>query len=841
MNPVSKLIDFLKSKIVFNVLDPVLNKRRVPRKWTCLTGFKGCRLNEKHTTLTIGCDNGKIILDCLTPSMWRIIVTGSGLDSADSAVFPKNNYLSWSVLFGQRSRLTIRQAHDHIYIKSAESDKNKEHLEAVFSTKSLSFEIKFGTRVLHRDLKAPAFNQDWVACLKQAPEREHYCGFGEKTGGLFKNKQLLKMWNTNAADMYIKTDPLYQSCPLQIAVREDGFAHALFFDNPHYCRFKLTESQSIPVTSYAAEGGPLCYYAIAGPGLKQVLSNFTQLCGRYPLPPRWVLGHHHSRWESKESAERLLHIAEEFRKRKIPCDVLHIDIGHMQDYRSFTWNKKRFPQPAKTIKALQAKQFKAVIMSDPGLKKDAEWDIYNQGVKNGYFCTHEDGTVYHDPVWPGAAAFPDFTAPQVRNWWGSLYRVHTELGIDGYWIDMNEPAVFTLRLTLPDHILHNSDSKTPALQHKTVHNCYGLLMAEATYEGLCALRPGLRTFLFTRAAYAGVQRYASSWTGDNKSKWSHLRVSIPMLLNMGLCGQVMIGPDIGGFFGKPTKELFLRWMQLGAFYPFSRNHTSDGTPPQEIWHFGENIEKICRDVLKIRYMLLPYFYTYVQEACVSGIPPMRPLFLEFPNDKNCYPEKVSATEFLMGPDLLVAPVLTAKKAERGVYLPHGNDWIDWYTNAVYRGGTYIKTRAPLEKIPLFIRRGSVIATSPPVEVSDEIDRHTPILLVFPDSTIKGSWYIDDGLSLTYKQGRYSLFSIEGRSGENKLTLSVKRTAGNLSPALHPYSELVIKICLPASAGPIKTILLGKTKLPPNSWNIQGNWCELMLRKPVIPFTLTAQY
>jgi alpha-glucosidase len=841
MNAFSKLLDFLKRKLAFNWLDPVLNKRPVPRRWTYLAGFKNFNLNKEHTSLTMHCGNGRIILDCLTPSMWRIMVTGRGLASAQDTVFPKNDYLTWSVSFEKRARLIVQQQDGLLSIKSAHSNKEQDYVHAVFDTGSLTFKIAYGGRTLHKELRAPAHSGGWVACLKQAAEREHYCGFGEKTGGLFKNNRLLKMWNTNAADMNVRTDPLYQSCPLQIAVREDGFAHAMFFDNPHYCRFKLSETHGIPVTFYAAEAGPLCYYVIAGPRLKDVLSHFTELCGRYPLPPRWVLGHHHSRWEAKESAQRLLRIAEAFRKHKLPCDALHIDIGHMQGYRSFTWNKQRFPRPAQTIKKLKAHQFKVVVMSDPGLKKDEEWDVYNQGVKNGYFCTYENSSVYHGPVWPGDAAFPDFTSSEVRNWWGSLYRVHTELGIEGFWIDMNEPSVFTLRLTMPDDILHNGDKKSPALLHKTVHNCYGLLMAKATYQGLCNLRPGLRTFLFTRAAFAGIQRYASSWTGDNKSKWSHLRISIPMLLNMGLCGQVIVGPDIGGFFGKPSKELFLRWMQLGAFYPFSRNHTSDGTPPQEIWRFGEQAVNICRSILQIRYMLLPYFYTCVQQACQTGLPLMRPLFLEFPRDRNCYKAEVCSTEFLMGPDLLVAPILYAGKKERAVYLPQGNDWIDWYTSVCFKGGTWIQTEAPLQKIPLFVRRGAVIATSPPVETSEHIDKHPPVLLVYPDSTFKGTWYLDDGYSLKYEQGHYSLFSFQGKWVKNTLTLSIKRTSGKLVPTLSPYSDLVIKICLSEIPLPIKTILLGNKKLSQGLWQVRNSWCELKLKKPVLPLTLRFHY
>jgi alpha-glucosidase len=833
-----KFIDFLKEKLIFNCVDPILNGRHAPHKWTYLTDFKSLSLNKEHTTLTINCLNGKIILDCLTPSIWRIIVTGQGLDSSFKKLFPQTDYLTWSVILRQSSCLQISQEHGKIYIESVASNKKQGLLAAVFDTAHLSFEIKYGSRLLHKDLKPPAFNQEWVACFKQGSEQEQYFGFGEKTGSLCKNNKTLKMWNTNTADMNTKTDPLYQTCPLQIAVRKDGFAHALFFDNPNYCQFKLNEYHKLPNTSYAAEGGPLCYYVIAGSQLKEVLSKFTDLCGKYPLPPRWVLGHHHSRYEAKESAERILKIASEFRKRHIPCDVIHIDIGHMEGYRSFTWNKKRFPGPAETIKKLKTKQFKTVIMSDPGLKKDPEWDIYKQGVKNGYFCTHKNGAIYHGPVWPGASAFPDFTSSQVQSWWGSLYRIYTESGIDGYWIDMNEPAIFTPLLTMPRHILHNSDRTRPALRHKTVHNCYGLLMAKATYQGLSKLRKGLRTFLFSRSAFAGIQRYAASWTGDIKSKWSHLQNSIPMLLNMGLSGQVIIGSDIGGFLGKPTKELFIRWMQLGAFYPFSRNHTTDGSPPQEIWYFGEQAEEICRQALKIRYQLLPYLYTHLKQACDSGVPLMRPLFLEFPADKICLDEKAAATEFLIGPDLLVAPVLNKGARQRRVYLPQGNDWIEWNTCIHYKGGTWIKFPAPLEKIPLFVRKGAILPTSVPVEVSEEIDNQTPIILVFPDQSCHGRFYLDDGYTLKVNQDKFSDLLMQAKLEKNSFTLRIERLAGKLMPVLYKYRGLIIKICLAGLSAPIKNVLSKNKPLAKSSWEIEDKWVVVRLKNPSIPLRLT---
>lgn len=858
MNLLSRLSEVFKQKMVSNVLQPLLNRRRVPRGGTRVRGYKGFRFDKDKSTVALECANADISLHCLTPGIWRVMVNGPAAASGVTDPFPKKDYLTWSIELTGSDELTVqKQDENTLFIQNRKGGKDEPGLEALFHTGTATLEFRLGGRLLHREPRAPFFRRHWVGCEKQAPEGEYYCGFGEKTGGLFKNGQRLSMWNTDNSDLGPRSDPMWQSCPLQICIRRDGFSHALFFDNPHFSRFILPAGSGLRKAPrkgphqakhqapgktprpafYAAEEGPLCYYVIAGPGLKEVLRNFTLLCGRYPLPPRWVLGHHHSRWEENESAARLLSIARGFREHGIPCDTLHIDIGHMNGYRSFTWNRERFPDPTAAIKALHEKRFKVVIMSDPGLKADPQWEVYARGVSRGFFCTRQDGSVFHAPVWPGDAAFPDYTSEQVREWWGSLYQEYVKHGIDGFWIDMNEPSLFTPLRTMPGDVMHASQKPQGPLPHRTVHNCYGLLMARATSRGLARLRGGLRNFLFTRSAFAGIQRYASSWTGDNKSKWSHLRMSVPMLLNMGLSGQVLVGPDIGGFWGKPTPELFLRWMQLGAFYPFCRNHSSHATPPRELWCFPERIQRLCTEALKLRYRLLPYFYTSLRQACEEGLPLMRPLFLEFPDDPACLQEETAAGQFMIGPDLMVCPVLTAGAARRRVYLPAGSDWLAWPGSAPYQGGTGITVETPPDKIPLFVRTGAVIPVCVPGEVTEEALKQTPILQVYPAERIRGHWYIDDGQTLKYLDGDFSLLRIEGQSGRGKLSLSITRIAGRLKPELSAFKEVCLRIYTKTLRAPLKKITVQGRSPAPGSRQDSDNWCELTLKKHVLPLRL----
>jgi alpha-glucosidase len=627
------------------------------------------------------------------------------------------------------------------------------------------------------------------------------------------------MWNTDDRSYGTASDPLYQSCPLLIALRDDGSAHGLFFDNPSYSVFRVGDSSPEPQISFTAEVGPLCYYVLAGPTLKDVLQEFTHLTGRYPLPPFWSLGHQHSRWEEPESADRMLKIAKAFRAHRIPCDVLYLDIGHMDGYRCFTWNNDTFPDPTNLMQTLHAKQFKVVAITDPGLKRDPSWNVYQEGVERGLFCRDDRGEIYNAPVWPGPSAFPDFFSDEVRTWWGSLFDRYTGAGVDGFWNDMNEPSLFIPRSTLPNTVCHGDGARV--MSHRSVHNCYGFLMARASYEGLEKLQPQRRPFLMTRSGFAGIQRYASAWTGDNRSNFRQYRLTVPMLLNMGLSGQTMVGVDIGGFWSHPSSELMARWIQLGAFYPFSRNHTRAGTPPQELWQFGDEVEVIARRYLELRYRFLPYLYTSLRESCRGGVPLMRPLFLDFPTDHGCFDPDTAESEFLIGPDLLVAPVLHRGKRGREVYLPSPCRWYEWWTGRVLEGGKAHPVEAPLDTLPLFVRCGAAIPMGPVAHVTDQVMTAPLTFRVIPDNRINGSLYIDDGLTVGYERGEYSLLQVTGNYGSGDLELEIARTEGSLEPMLGSHPRISVEMLLPLLVSEKLSVRLNNRVIESCHW--QGEW------------------
>jgi alpha-glucosidase len=774
------------------LLQPVLNRRRVPRRWTPLGGLLEDPQRESTGSVTFRCDEGWLSVSGLNPRIWRVVVKRRRDDP----------YRAWSLMTDSSMTLSVETAESGDYMIRCQGLKGEGGITALLRQDDATMEFRFAgqgsaERILHREPKAPGFQKSWISCVKESPEGERYVGFGEKTGPLFKNGMRLVMWNTDDRSYGPDSDPLYQSCPLQIAIREDGSAHGLFFDNPAYSVFGLGGTGPRPRSFYAAEESPLCYFVMAGPTLRDVLQQFTLITGRYPLPPLWALGHQHSRWEEPESAERLLNIAEAFREHRIPCDVLYLDIGHMEGCRCFTWNRETFPDPAGMIKALHEKRFKAVAIVDPGLKRDKSWDVYQEGIRAERFCRDEREEVYHAPVWPGSSAFPDFFSDEVRAWWGSLFSRYIDVGVDGFWNDMNEPSLFTPLSTLP-YKIRQREGET-VFTHRHVHNLYGLRMAQASYEGLRKLQSRKRPFLMTRSGFAGIQRFASAWTGDNRSNFKHYRLSLPMLLNMGLSGQPMVGADIGGFWSHPSEELMARWIQLGSFYPYSRNHTRQGTPPQELWQFGAEVEEVARSYLGLRYSLLPYLYTFLQESCAHGVPLMRPVFLDFPGDSRCLDTKIAESEFLVGPYLLAAPVLCQGCRRRDVYLPASCRWYEWWTGGVLEGGQFYSVEAPLDRLPLFVRCGTVIPMGPAVQVSEDSETAPLELRVFPDRRIEGSLYVDDARTTDYERGAYSLVRIAGfydASGSVPLRLRVERAEGSLDPVLGRHPQIAVRVFVP---------------------------------------------
>jgi alpha-glucosidase len=638
-----------------------------------------------------------------------------------------------------------------------------------------------------------------VAGWKKIEADEHFYGFGERTGLLDKLSERVTNWTVDALDYGSLTDEMYQAIPFFIALRPK-VGYGIFFNTTFWSQFDIGADQP-GVWRMETRGGELDYYIIYGPEPANILRTYTQLTGRMPLPPRWALGYHQCRWSyESETVVRLL--AREFRDRRIPCDVIHLDIDYMHGYRVFTWSPKRFPDPGKLISDLAQDGFKTVTIIDPGVKyePEADYSVFDQGVEHDYFVRKADGKLFHGYVWPDKAVFPDFLRPDVRQWWGDLQKSLTEIGVAGIWNDMNEPAIDDRPFGDPGNKIwfpldapqggggaggeKNSIPSEPTT-HAEVHNLYGLSMAQACAEGLERLRPNERSFVLTRSGYAGVQRWSSVWMGDNQSLWDHLEMSLPMLCNMGLSGVGFVGCDIGGFAGNATAELFARWMQVGMLYPLMRGHSAMTTARHEPWVFGDRVERICQEYINLRYQLLPYIYTLFWKAATTGAPILRPLLYHFPNDPKTY---TLYDQVLLGPFLMAAPIYRPGIEHRAVYLPAGT-WYDWWSSESYEGPIHILAHAPLERMPLYVRAGAVIPMAPVMQYTDErpIDQLT--LRIWSGT---GEWtlYEDDGRTFEYKNGAWATTTYHVSTNRQQTIVEIAAREGQFSP---PKREVIVEL------------------------------------------------
>ncbi len=574
-----------------------------------------------------------------------------------------------------------------------------------------------------------------------APDEAIY-GLGQRAFGLNLRGRCYKLWNSDPITYDRGDDPTYYSIPFYVAADPEGRAYGLFFDNAYRGEIDVGAADPDRLT-FRFEGGELRYYVFTGPTIAGVLARYTELTGRLAMPPLWALGYHQSRWGYYPEA-RVREIAAEFRKRRIPCDVIHLDIDYMDGYRCFTWHPERFPDPAGLARDLRADGFRLITIIDAGIKVDEEYAVDQTGLAKDVYVKTPEGEPFVGPVWPGPCHFPDFTNPNARDWWADQCEAFASVGIEGIWNDMNEPAVFGAEappaLTLPDDLLHNQD-----IPHVAVHNLYGTLMARASREGMERLRPGKRQVILTRAAFAGAQRETGAWTGDNKSTWDHIRLSISMCLNLGLSGMAFTGPDVGGFAnaggfqsgeGTPTAEMVTRWIQVGACLPFFRMHSAAGTPDQEPWSYGPEHEAINRRYIELRYALLPHIYTAAAECARGGVPIVRPMVMEDPN----YPDMDD--QFFLGDHLLAAPVMDEGARSRRVTLPPGI-WYDFWTGAPLQGGQTVTVEAPLDVLPLFVRAGAVIPMWPPAQHTGAYPAQTLRLRIFAGSA-QTSLYEDSG-------------------------------------------------------------------------------------------------
>ncbi len=604
-------------------------------------------------------------------------------------------------------------------------------------------------------------------------EREGLFGLGESTGTFNKRGLIREFWNIDVLGHSPTIHPslrnLYVSVPFALSLR-DGRAAGLFWDNPARQSWDMGQSKADEWTLHS-DSGDIDLYLFTGPTVADVIRQYTQLTGRAPIPPRWGLGYHQCRY-SYESAAELRRVADGFRKRQIPCDALYLDIHHMDAYRVFTFGKS-FPKPASMVRQLAKDGFQVVAIVDPGVQDNPDFPVCKRGIAADAFVKQADGTAdVIGEVWPGKSRFPDFLNAPTREWWGREQSVLQKLGIAGFWNDMNEPANFARPdKTLPPDARHRTDFG-PA-SHAAVHNIYGMQMSRASREGALAADPAKRPFIITRSTYAGGQRHAVVWTGDNSSNWDHLRDSVQMLLNLGLSGFPVCGADAGGFLDNATPELFIRWLQLAAFTPFFRGHSNIGTQPHEPWAFGPRFEAIARKIIQQRYQLLQLFYSLAAEAQTTGAPIMRPFLWHYPNDPTAVGR---GDQFLVGRDLLVAPILEQGSEARAVYLPN-DAWYDLWSDARLTGGQHHLASVGLEQIPVFVRGGAILPFLEEAPCSGMQDLSTVTLNVWPGVNDGFDWYEDDGVSQSHQAGDWHRRRMRLQRQSRRIGLEIGASSG----------------------------------------------------------------
>jgi alpha-glucosidase len=559
--------------------------------------------------------------------------------------------------------------------------------------------VKFMNKVGHiiRQEQPPQFlDSGWNHTTIFHPQEIVY-GLGLRAAPINLRGRKYRMWNTDPGGTYNPgDDPLYVCLPVYLGVKP-GANSLIFYENSYPAVFDFREEATV-----IFDGGALRYYFITGE-LPEIFKMYTELTGRPPLPPQWALGYHQSRWGYKDQAQ-VNELLDNFIENDLPLSALHLDIDYMRDYRVFTVDTERFPDLAGLSLRLASQNAHLVTILDPGVKCDPQYTVDRDGLAQGVFIKTASGTPVKGLVWPGWCHYPDFTSPAARNWWKSYYATLLNQGVSGFWHDMNEPALFSAwgEPTLPQSVLHHIEGKGG--DHLVAHNIYGHLMNQAGFEGLSSLAPDKRPWILSRSGWVGTQRFAWHWTADANATWDMLKQTLISLLHLSMSGYYFSGSDIGGFSHHPTPELYIRWFQLAAFTPFFRLHNAKGLPPREPWTFGKSTLEIVRNIIRFRYRLMPYLYSLAYQSSSQGLPIIRPTMWADPHNLDTWEID---DQFLLGDNLLVAPVLNPGQTDRSILLPPG-EWIDLWDGTRYNGPGPIMVPTPLDKIPVLVRAGSVI-------------------------------------------------------------------------------------------------------------------------------------
>lgn len=539
---------------------------------------------------------------------------------------------------------------------------------------------------------------------------EYFYGLGDKASDFNLRDKRFELWGSDTYGYTKNSDPLYKNIPFYLGLHQK-LGYGIFFDNSFKTHFDFGKERST-VTSFWSHGGEMNYYFIYGPELLNVVEQYASLTGKPEMPPKWALGYHQCKW-SYYPESKVREIATKFRELEIPCDAIYLDIDYMDGFRCFTWDKEKFPKPKKMISDLKKMGLKTIVIIDPGIKIDKEYSVYNEGIKNDYFCHRADGPLMKGSVWPGLCNFPDYTKKDVREWWAKLFKgLIAEDGIKGVWNDMNEPAVFELG-TFPSDVRHDYDGNP--CSHRKAHNVYGMQMARATYEGVKEFSYPDRPFTITRSGYSGSQRFSSAWTGDNVASWEHIWMANMQCQRLSISGWSFVGSDVGGFIGTPSGEMFVRWVQLATFHPFFRTHSSGDHGDQEPWSFGEEYTLLVKKFIEFRYRLLTYIYTTFWQNVSFGTPMLRPVSFLDQEDPEAY---YRMAEFSLGDHLLVCPIVQENAEGRWMYLPQG-EWYYYWTDEKFNGMKEVWADAGLDRIPLYIKAGAVIPLDPVMQYVGE--------------------------------------------------------------------------------------------------------------------------
>ncbi len=613
-------------------------------------------------------------------------------------------------------------------------------------------DIAFGT----------SWNGEQVTTYKTLQEGERFIGLGEKTGPLDRKGHGYINWNTDNFGYTSHSDPLYCSIPFYMGIHHN-LAYGIFFDNTHKTFFNFGASND-RFSSFSADTGEMNYYFMQGDSVRDIIQHYTFLTGRMEMPPLWSIGYQQCRYSYYPDKE-VLNVANTFRDKDIPADAIVFDIHYMEKYKIFTWNKKDFSDPKKLLTQLRELGFNVVVMCDPGIKIEKDYKTYEAGLAQDVFIKYPDGKPYAGQVWPGWCHFPDFTAQATRTWWKDQFRDYVDMGVTGFWNDMNEIA--TWGNMLPENIEMDFEGQKSTLRRG--RNIYGFQMARSTYEGTKALMKNKRPFNLTRSGFSGIQRYAAVWTGDNVAYDEHMMLGIRLVNSMGLTGIAFAGYDVGGFVGDANIKLFARWITIGSFSPFFRGHSMINSRDSEPWSYGEEVEQIARNYIKFRYQLLPYLYSLFHEASETGMPVQRSLAIDYTHDAKIY-EKSYQHQYLFGPSIMVVPAESTKEFVK-VYFPKEDAWYSLYDGKKFSGNNEVILECPIHRLPVFVKAGAIIPMQPVISHTSEKSEWLIIHLYAGETNHDFLFYEDDGSSFEYQQESFSKRLLRYEALTNKFVLN----------------------------------------------------------------------